>query len=435
MKVISTGEKIKKLRLDIGLNQEDLTNDEITRSLISMIENNKRSLTYKTAKIIANTLNQYYQNLGKEITPDYLLETETQQAERLIKEELEKMQKLLDNPVPGSEVAVEQGFNKMIQFSKEWKLNSMIAELLETRGRFYAGTYQYNKALKDYFVALELYLKESRYDNIISVYIAIGSSHFYLSLFEQALLYFIQAENIIQNHFNTIIDVEYKIGLVYYNKMLCYRKLKDLKAVLNELSRFKELDIKDENLKLKVLIIEGNTYRDLSSFEKAKKIYDRILKHNSAPDNLSLVYENYAELYYSQKEYVKSLEYINLAISHAYSVPPNYTVRMLLHTAKTLFALGVIDESIRYIKQGLLLSKKIAAKGLDLDLSIFLAKIYISTKEYDLAEKILIGKMKMAEQLSKESLVILYSQLLLIYTELGNIERCKEIAVNLSNIY
>ena len=86
MKVLSIGEKIKQLRMDIGLNQDDLTNDEITRSLISMIENNRRSLTHNTAKIIATTLNQYYSNLGKHITAEYLLETKPQQAERLIRE-------------------------------------------------------------------------------------------------------------------------------------------------------------------------------------------------------------------------------------------------------------------------------------------------------------------------------------------------------------
>jgi len=52
MRVLSTGEKIKNLRKGIGLKQEDIVSDEITRSLISMVENNKRNLTYKTAKVL-----------------------------------------------------------------------------------------------------------------------------------------------------------------------------------------------------------------------------------------------------------------------------------------------------------------------------------------------------------------------------------------------
>lgn len=76
MEVISAGEKIKRLRTDLGLKQEDISNDEITRSLISMIENNKRNLTIRSAKIISRELNKYYINLGEKISTDRLLESE-----------------------------------------------------------------------------------------------------------------------------------------------------------------------------------------------------------------------------------------------------------------------------------------------------------------------------------------------------------------------
>jgi len=313
----------------------------------------------------------------------------------------------------------------------------MIAKLLETRGRFYAGTYQYNKALEDYFLAHELYLKEGLYERVLSLYTTIGSSHYYLSLYEQALLYYIQAENIIQNHFHDFTELETKKGLVSYNKMLCYRKLNDFKSVLNELNKFRELNIKDEHLKMQVLIVEGNTYRDLSSYDKAEKIYNRVLKKSDAtPDTMLLVYENYAELYYIKKEYEKSLEYIQKAFSYTFTSPPNYSIRLAFHMAKTHFALENIEDSIKQINQALILSSKISDSSSNIELSIFLAKIYFSTKQYDLAEKILIEKeMMLKKELKKESLANLYVNLLLIYTETNDIIKCREVTSKLSMIY
>lgn len=200
MNIVSTGEKIKKLRTDIGLKQDDISNDEITRSLISMIENNKRNLTYRTAKIIATELNKYYVNLGAEITPDLLMESEVQQAQRIIREKLDEMQQLLENPTPGTEGQVYQSFQKLIDFAKEWKLEEMIAELHEARGGFYYRTYEYNKALADYFDSVGYHLHRSNFDKITSIYNMIGSCHYQLNLPEQALIYYEIVDKIIKAH-------------------------------------------------------------------------------------------------------------------------------------------------------------------------------------------------------------------------------------------
>jgi len=299
MQIISAGEKIRKLRLDLGLNQADLTNDEITRGLISMIENNKRSLTYNTARIIANSFNKYYKKLGKEITPDYLMESDIQYIERLIQEGLDEMQPLLNNPMPGNQIAVETGIERLINLSKEWKLDRLTAKLLETRGRFYTAIYQYNDALRNYFLSLEYYLKENLQGRAASLYTVIGSSYYHLSLYDQALLYYFQAENMLIKHPHTFDDLELKKGYTIYNKALCHRKLKDLKSVLEALNQFKVLNLDNDNLNLLMLLLEGDMYRDLHNYNKSEKIYDQILKSkNCTSELLLLVYDSYAIMHY-----------------------------------------------------------------------------------------------------------------------------------------
>lgn len=227
MKIISTGEKIKQLRIDIGLNQDDLTNDEITRSLISMIENNKRNLTYRAAKVIADSLNQYYINLGKRITPDYLLESEVEQAQRLIKERLDEMQQLIDHPMVGNENQVVENFKKLIKFARQWKLDSMVAQLYETRGKYYFNTYRYNAAISDSISALEYYLEKKNYDKAITLYFQIGNCYFQLMLYDQALLYYNRALALV--HTNPSENTDRDQMLLMYNRILCYYRQKKIR--------------------------------------------------------------------------------------------------------------------------------------------------------------------------------------------------------------
>ncbi|GAB6086065.1 helix-turn-helix domain-containing protein [Alkaliphilus crotonatoxidans] len=382
MKIMSTGEKIRKLRTDIGLNQDDLTNDEITRSLISMIENNKRNLTYRAATVIASALNQYYPNLGKEITPDFLLETEVEQAQRLIKEKLDDMQQLLKNPSQQNEAQVENGIKNLIEFAQEWKLDSVVAELQMTRGRFYYDTYQYNEALQDFFCALAYYLKKEQYEKVASLYNLIGISHYSLMLIEQALLYFAQLEDILYLHKPQNYD-RMKMLLVI-NRVLCYRRQKKYDMVLNGIAQFKELNYYDQDFYQRIVIIEANTYRDIQHFDKAIKLYNKMLKkpEKLTTDNLMLVYENLAELYEIKEDYEKSMYYAALAYDYQDKVNNFYIPYLFLLKAKLNFKLNKIDKAVELINQGLMIAEKVSGVDKLIDLHFLQMEIDLQTKQY-----------------------------------------------------
>lgn len=50
MNFLTSAEKIRKLRKELGMSQKDLSADGITRPFISLIESGKRSMSYNTAK-------------------------------------------------------------------------------------------------------------------------------------------------------------------------------------------------------------------------------------------------------------------------------------------------------------------------------------------------------------------------------------------------
>lgn len=48
--------------------------------------------------------------------------------------------------------------------------------------------------------------------------------------------------------------------------------------VLNGIAQFKELNYYDQDFYQRIVIIEANTYRDIQHFDKAIKLYNKMLK-------------------------------------------------------------------------------------------------------------------------------------------------------------
>ncbi|GAB6086899.1 helix-turn-helix domain-containing protein [Alkaliphilus crotonatoxidans] len=423
MKIISTGEKIKQLRIDIGLNQDDLTNDEITRSLISMIENNKRNLTYRAAKVIADSLNQYYINLGKKITPDYLLESEVEQAQRLIKERLDEMQQLIDHPMVGNENQVVENFKKLIEFARQWKLDSMVAQLYETRGKYYFNTYRYNEAISDSISAQEYYLEKKNYDKAISLYIRIGNCHYQLMLYDQALLYYNRAFNIVQNYSteNTSRDRM----LLHYNLTLCYSSQKKYDSTLQEIASFKQLPEHEEDIYNLMSLLEANTYRDLRNYDKAIRLYNKLLKKQLSVNTKMLVFENFSQLYQAKEDYEKSLQYIDVSFEFKDDIEANYLPYLYLNKSRIYWKLGKIKNAISLIENGLILAEKVAKFETILDLHFLLVEIYLETNKYVKAKNIL-EKLEcfIIENNLKDMLFYIYTYYIDLCYLTGEMEKC-----------
>ena len=91
--ILSSGKKIKKIRKELGLKQHEITGGEVTRNLISIIENDKAALTEKVAKVIADNINMACneRNIDYHVSARYLLESEEYQAERVVDKYLENL--------------------------------------------------------------------------------------------------------------------------------------------------------------------------------------------------------------------------------------------------------------------------------------------------------------------------------------------------------
>ncbi|GAB6086402.1 hypothetical protein [Alkaliphilus crotonatoxidans] len=353
MEILSPGEKIKRLRKSIGLRQDHLTNEEITRSLVSMIENNKRPLTHKAALIIADALNQYYKNLGKKITPEYLMESETEQAEKMIHAKFKKVQYILKKSDLNNEEEIKADFNYLIKMSRHWNLESTLAYLLWERGQFFYNRGQYNQGLDDFLKAIGFYLRENQQNHIYTLYCQIGSCHYHLALYEQALLYYDRAYELLTEG-NVEYGAKKKMKLLL-DQTLCYSRLKRFDKILNKINDFKELNYYSDECYSEMLLIEANTHRDLGNMERASMLYDKLMTKfdKLTPEIYMQVNENYAVLHKKNGDTKTCLQYLQQAQIYGRSLAPENMARLLYKEAKCLVELNQIQEAIERVKAGI----------------------------------------------------------------------------------
>lgn len=311
MEILSPGEKVKQLRKDIGLKQDDITDNQITRSLISMIENEKRILSPQTAKIIARKLNQYYKHVGKIITADYLMESKEAQVQRIIVTQLESLEELIKRNKQLDSVHVLEIFDSLMALATQWSMKYHYSMVLMKRGDFYYQRAKYNRALMDFFNCLEHFLESKSYVDASRIYSRIGSCYLMKLFIDEALLYYNRAFAIAAE--NNLPNLKRIKMLTLYNSIICHRKVKKYDMVLQFVQAFKELNYPDVNAWDQVIMMEANTYRDLENFDKAEALYEKLLAKESelSSNTLALTYNNLSVLYRKMDHHDQALVYAN----------------------------------------------------------------------------------------------------------------------------
>ncbi len=390
MEGLTPGEKIKKLRLDLGLKQDDLTNEEVSKCLISMIERNKRGLTWSVAKIVADSFNQYYKSMNKEITPEYLMETEIERITKEVKGELEYIQSLLDTGKIDAKLMTPI-FDKLLGLVNEWGLRIEKAELLFLRGKFNYLTYQYNNAIKDFSEVLAYYIEYKNYSQVARTYNFLGMSNQMLMSIEQAITNYTLAYNTTLHH--DIANGEKIRMQSSINIIMCYRKIKRYDIALQHISMFKETKWKDQNLlqiyNADILLLEANTFRDMTNFERAEQVYGKLLEIKVELDDemLFLAYENYASCLLNTKKIDRAVKYIDkaLELKEKVKVYKFSTLWIYLTKSKAYMKTGRISKVFNVLNEGLALAEEYNNIELIIEFHFTLIQTYVFLENYEKA--------------------------------------------------
>lgn len=343
--IMTQGEKLKNIRNKYDLKQEDITGGEITRNLISIIENNKANITEATAKILATNINLICKerNIDFEVTPDYLLEGVIPQSKKVAEEYIQYIKKLEIEEIS----KIDSILTEIDVFLKTYDTEEKKPNLYIEIALKFKDNNQYVKS-NDY--SLKAFESSKDLKTTTRALILLTQCNIYLARYEDAIKY-----NNILLELNNDPQVQYNTK---YNLSLCYKKLKKYNEsieVLNSITE-KHKDILESSIAeyVDIYLLIGSCLTELNSFNKAINIYKDLLKMAEDKKEKICIMLNLADVYNKTKDSV-NLQKINTKILNILNNNPNiskdYESYIYLSLAKNLKSL---DQDYNLVKSLLL---------------------------------------------------------------------------------
>lgn len=284
---ISPGENLKRIRKKLGLRQRDIVGAEITRNLISLIENGKSPMNYRIAQIVASNINRVSKerNLGVYINPKDIMDPKRIDAKKKCDEYIEELKKYIQDNIYDLD---EKYIKEIIDFLNQWKISEKKVEVYELLGDicYLNGDskweYVYlNKALENYYV---LPVKNDIHilgRKLISSCINNERYNEAISLCNLDIMY---GEHLPKEFQATIC----------YNKALAYKRIKNYDKALKLLDCIeKNYNKTNQHILSKSLILKGTCYYEKDENKQAIEIYKNILEiFGKNSEEAGLAYSN-----------------------------------------------------------------------------------------------------------------------------------------------
>ncbi|MGG7164887.1 hypothetical protein [Clostridium ihumii] len=353
IEILSPGEKIKVIRRKFKIKQQDITGGEITRNLISIIENNKANLTENVAQILSNNINKFCseKNINFSITPEYLLEDVHSQVNKICDDYIEFIESTPINKID----TIEYSFDELEYFLKKYNCREKKCVIFKKIGDKFLSCDNKSKAYNYYIKAYENYIIGDEGILIFSLLINLIRCCIELEKFDEALTFINFAE------INLIKLKEEESYELHYNSIICYKYLENYSYQLEKIKQLEERYTKylNENLyeKINILNLKAMCLKDKKSFLEALLIEKEICK--IIPSNnieLQLLYiSNILEIYGCLKDRKNLQKYLNKALKICKEI--NGTIKneekIYYDMAMALKLLNTKEECAEYFKKSL----------------------------------------------------------------------------------
>lgn len=333
--ILTPGEKVKKIRKVIGASQQDIAGNQITRNLISQIENGKTNLILSTAEIICNNMKIFMKNnvnnsiKNLEITPELLLEDEETQANNIAKKYLKELRKLrISTQNEKFEIMVQE----IERFLEKWNISYKIkAEIYEVISDVYFNYNDYNKSILRLQNSLDITMRENDYENSLRIMLDL-SKKVYINGGD-ALQQLMTMHSALNLYTHNNLNNKDLLKKIYFNFALYYSEINMHDNSIEFLDKlFKEFDLSIKEV-LDIKLLKANCYEETAQYKLAEELYLNILDlslEKSSYTITSKVYNSLGSLYRLTGEYQNSLKYID----HSMKIKDNIEER---NYAKTLY--------------------------------------------------------------------------------------------------
>ncbi|MDT8719332.1 helix-turn-helix transcriptional regulator [Clostridium sp. 19966] len=352
--VIPIGDKLRRLRDKYNLNQDEIVGTDVTRNLISQIENGKAKLTRSTAEIIMSHVKEILnkRNMTPDIDIEYLLESEETQANKILDEFIEE----LKNSISNNATSVVDTLKQAEEFMLKWDFIDKKIRICEL-----AGDYFYNN--NDFYKASVYYenvkcLVNLNMDMVLLVPVLkkLSETYFYIGKYQEG----IDVCDYAIDRFPKI-DNGYKAGFLF-NSSLYYNYMKEYEKSIRFIEELQGILNKDSVEKyIKILLLKASCLYHLKLYDEALKIYGELLEVTPNDDygHKAIYYNNLSDIYIELEKLDKANEYLNMALEIIPDISMDFDMlpQMHLDIAKRYTKLAQRENTISFLKKALKLAK------------------------------------------------------------------------------
>lgn len=303
---ITSGDNLKRIRKELGLKQQEIVGDDITRNLISMIENNKSPMSYTIAKVISDNINKISkeENMGVYIDTEDIMNPQRMEAKSKADRYIKDMKKQIEDKTYNLD---ESYLEKLEVFLNKWNIPEKKVEIYGLIGDicYYnndlEGEYLYlNKSLENYYI---IPIKDDMYVIVAKLITNCINTERYHESLRLVDLDFIK--------YNKNIPNIYKANFCY-NKALSYKRINMYDEAMELIYYFERHFSDDTRLLKKVMIVKGICYYYKNEDDKAIEVYKEIInKYGEESDEVGLAYANIIDLFIIKDKKEGVIEYRN----------------------------------------------------------------------------------------------------------------------------
>lgn len=307
--ILSPGKKLKKIRKGFKIKQHEITGGEITRELISVIENDKCGLSQKVAEILCENINKICKkrNIDFHLTRAYLLEDVETQANKIADEYI----KFLNDSENNISKDLTEDINEIDLFLIKQDIPEKKSLIFEKIGDILRNQKEYYRSYTYYIKAFEHSTRLFNDIRMFNILQKIGNVCIRLTKYKEALdfnrLAFIYNDNIPEN-------LRYKI---LFNNILCYIYLDDYNSSLNEINYIEKtlINLTKQDI-FEINSLKSSCYKYQNFFNDALQINKNLLDSldKTEYENTILVTGNTLDIYTTLKDIKNIKIYIDKQI-------------------------------------------------------------------------------------------------------------------------
>lgn len=412
MEFLETGEKIKKLRVELKIKQEELNVVGVSRNFISMIENGKRKLPKDVALRIIELFKKKANILGIDFEFDehWLMATAKEQVIEFCNEKLNYNLSDKDIDIITSLVK-SYNIKELIPSSYIIKADKLYAERL------------YEEAFSYYYDILESYSDE--HEEKAFIYNKLGKCKIMMSNYIEAITYLTKCYGISLKT-NNVIDRKNCL----YNIALCYKGLGHIDVAIDYVNDFIILCSINDNFKeyMGAVILKANCYIELKRYQQAIDILNSNIDKFADPQDILLgyIYNSLGSVYIDINELENALFYLDKAyyirkLKDTYNLP-----RTMFNKAKVLVKQEKFEYGLEIISNAIYLSRENKDYDCILKCYTFVESIYIESHDYEHLKEVYLEMISIFINTNqKENLFKVYIKLLSISGDSNNINELK----------